>query len=197
MLNRKVFKNGIYHVYNRGNKKQPIFLDDRDYERFLDRLDTFRRQTRDQIAQYCLLPNHYHLIVKASGMYSISRLIKKLQTSHSMYMNWKYGFVGSFFQQRFKSKLVGTDIQLKVLSRYVHRNPIEFFGDPTVLQSYPYSSYNSFVSGIFRDNPITGSSKKLVLGYFASVSEYEEFVRADELIVQSELRNQVMSIQGL
>lgn len=136
-------KDGYYHVYNRGNRKQNIFLGKRDYRRFLERVEEYKEKFGIEIVCYCLMSNHFHFLLKQTTDTPISAFMLRLGTSYAKYFNIKYGEVGSLFQDRFKAKYIETDEYLLHLSRYIHRNPKEIlFLTPGVeLENYPWSSY--------------------------------------------------------
>jgi len=138
-----------FHIYNRGNSKQKIFLDDEDRNRFIkllylsntiDRIK-FREQIVDaninafdfikgenivSIGAYCLMPNHFHLYISPTrGVGEISLYINKICTSYSKYFNGKYKRSGSLFEGRFRAVHIEDDIQAKYLFSYIHLNPIK------------------------------------------------------------------------
>ncbi len=137
-----------YHIFNRGVDKRNIFEDSNDIKYFLNRLSDlnidsvgtklttqrFKRkgeknnyidhQKLVSIIAYCLLPNHYHLILKQESENGISKFMQKLGTSHTMYFNTKYKRSGSLFQGKFKANLIDSDFGLPVLSVYVNLNYI-------------------------------------------------------------------------
>jgi len=149
MKNRdyKVFRpNTFYHVFNRGSNKQPIFIDEKDYLSFLKRVKLILNLTTDNnlhlkavpaesfsIASFCLMPNHFHFLIRQNTNTGISKLLLKLCTSYSMYFNKKYQRSGPLFQDTFKAKPVTNDSYLVYLSAYIHNNPPNPF-------HYPYSS---------------------------------------------------------
>ena len=147
-LRRITFVSGeYYHVYNRGNSKQKIFLDEADYNRFLKLLflcnsklninfrniidatkDIFvfdREETLVDIGAFCLMPNHLHLLLREKEDGNVSLFMKKLLTAYVMYFNKKYERTGSLFEGKFKSEHAGTDNYLKYLFSYIHLNPIK------------------------------------------------------------------------
>jgi len=164
-----------YHIYNRGNSKQKIFLSKKDYERFivlLHRANTegkfnfFDSQKGGEIwlkkaqtplisiGAYCLMPNHFHILITPISDDSLSKFMQKVSTAYSMYFNEKYKRTGSLFEGKFKSQHVATDRHLKYLFSYIHLNPIKLIDkewDKTLpknrnaffnyLQTYPYSSF--------------------------------------------------------
>ncbi len=127
--------NNYYHVYNRGNNKEPIFFDDQDYQNFLKRLvilldlkeSTLRISPLPRnsytILAYCLMQNHFHFLIRQNSEIPIDRLIGKLCMSYVKYFNKKYKRVGHLFQDTFKAKLVNKEKYLTYLSAYIHNNP--------------------------------------------------------------------------
>jgi REP element-mobilizing transposase RayT len=148
-----------YHVYNRGNRKSEIFLDTKDYQRFLKRMNEYRKQFDISILCYCLMPNHFHFLLKSNTHIGISNFMLRLCTSYAKYFNIKYNLVGRLFQERFRAKIVDTDEYLLHLSRYIHLNPISEDLkvltsqnlSPAVirsqLRSYAWSSYHDYLQG--------------------------------------------------
>lgn len=135
-----------YHIYNRGNSKQKIFLDKEDYLRFSGLLYACNQKgnlkvanlNKDQtlydvdregiiidIGAYCLMPNHFHLLITQSEDKNITNFIQKLSTSYSMYFNKKYKRTGSLFEGKFKSQHLSTDRYLKYMFSYINLNPIK------------------------------------------------------------------------
>ena len=199
-MNRVRFAPGeFYHLYNRGTEKRKIFLSKRDYERFLALLylgnskkavhldDLFksprgftlrkvleireRGETLVELAAYCLMQNHFHLLLKQGTDDGIMKYIRHLINSYVHYVNVKYKRIGPLFQGRFKNVLVESDEQLLHLSRYIHLNPF-VSGLVTDLALYPWSSYNEHlgVSSGGICNP------QLVLDHFSSPEAYKDFV---------------------
>ncbi len=160
----------FYHLYNRGTDKRKIFDNKADYERFLallyvsnsveqvhlnnqrhrgstlaDRLELERGKTLVSIAAYCLMPNHFHLLVQERKEGGISKFMQKLTTAYTMYYNTKNERNGVLFQGKFKSEHVGEDRYLKYLLAYLHLNPSKY----SKPEKYPYSSYLDF-AGVVR-----------------------------------------------
>lgn len=152
-------ENGYYHVYNRGVEKRTIFEDERDFQFFLFLLKKFLlpKELWEKLPEgvpewslgelakeidllaYCLMPNHFHLLIKQKTGKGMTKLMGKLGTTYGMYFNKKYKRVGSLFQGVYKAARIETDAQLKHVSRYIHLNSIELgIGKP---EDYPYSSY--------------------------------------------------------
>ena len=133
-----------YHLYNRGNNKRKIFIDDNDYKFYLNRLECVCKKYNFALISYCLMPNHIHLIVKQEGDFSPSKFVSSLHTSYSMMFNKKYDSVGHLFQGRFKQKIIENDFYMKNLIAYVHLNPVKdkICNFP---KEYKWSSYLEYV----------------------------------------------------
>lgn len=120
---RLLQKDSHYHIYNRGHHKQNIFLEWNDYTRFLKKLDEYQKAVGVKIICFCLMPNHFHLLLKQLADEQILKFMLRLSTSYSKYFNIKYEQVGSVFQDRFKAKTIDNEEYLIYLSAYIHLNP--------------------------------------------------------------------------
>lgn len=151
MKDKKHIPGSYYHIYNRGNSKQKIFLDKEDYERFLNLLflcnskkrfklkDIFNSQDKRiysyekeknlvNVCAYVLMPNHYHIMISlpsGSTGGEVSDYMKKISVGYSAYFNFKYNRTGSLFEGRYKSTIVDNDEYLKYLFAYIHLNPVK------------------------------------------------------------------------
>ncbi|MEI6580665.1 MAG: transposase [bacterium] len=169
-----------YHIYNRGNSKQKIFNDKEDYLRFISLLyisnsnegfrffNTSRNMSIYEIDKgsplvsigaYCLMPNHFHILITQKKKNGISQFMQKLSTGYSMYYNKKYERTGSLFEGKFKSQHLGTDKYLKYLFSYIHLNPVKLIQNDwkekgiknkkdviDYLEKYSYSSYLDYLN---------------------------------------------------
>src|SRR3989344_3048534 len=88
---------GFYHIYNRGNNKQDIFRDNKDYKRYLEKLAEYKKKHNVSIIAYCLMPNHVHLLLRQNGPQPISDFIQQVHTAYSMYFNKRHQIVGHLF----------------------------------------------------------------------------------------------------
>jgi putative transposase len=114
---------GVWHLVTRGVRKQPIFLDDRDCERFLDLLAEVVERFGWVCHAYCLMPNHYHLLIETPRP-TLSDGMERLNGRHAQYFNLRHGVEGHVFERRFRSIRVLGEGHLLELSRYVVLNPV-------------------------------------------------------------------------
>ncbi|MBI2011759.1 transposase [Candidatus Daviesbacteria bacterium] len=181
----------FYHVYNRGSEKRRIFEDRRDYQRFLKTLTYYQLEGPKpklshffkyknfnplkakkivDILAYCLMSNHFHLLLKQVKEGGISEMITKLSLSYTKYYNTKYDRVGPLFQGQFKAVLIESDEQLLHVSRYIHLNPIVSLLTKS-LDKFDWSSSHEYFN---RNDGIC--SKKDILSFFPSPRDYQQFV---------------------
>ncbi len=214
-MNRKIsFSAGeYYHIYNRGVDKRVIFNQKSDYERCIallylsntskpidlkrgfDASDpkiffTKKSDTLVDICAYCLMPNHFHLLIKEKSKdgKGISLYMQKLTTAYSMYFNARNGRSGTLFQGPFQAKHADKDHYLKYLISYIHLNPIKLIDSDWrengikdrkkaehFLDEYAYSSYKDF-NGIERSQS-TILTKGSLPEYFESPVSFKENIK--------------------
>jgi len=136
---RLEYPGALYHVTSRGNARQNIVLDDRDRALFLDRLAHVIDRFGWRCHAYCLMDNHYHLVIETPQP-NLSRGMRQLNGVFTQRINRRHGRVGHLFQGRFKAILVERESYLLELCRYVVLNPIRA-GMVTHLERYHWSSY--------------------------------------------------------
>ncbi|MGZ4887517.1 MAG: transposase [Candidatus Aminicenantales bacterium] len=170
------YPGALYHVKSRGNQKQPIFLSDDDRRIFLACLGDAHEKFDAIIHAYCLMTNHYHLMVETPRA-DLSRIMHLINTRYSIYLNAKHGKCGHPFQGRFKAIVVEAELYAQVLARYIHLNPVRagIIGLP---QEYEWSNFREYVR-LRREPPWMRTS--LVLSLFGVRPErarerYVEFV---------------------
>jgi len=138
---------GYYHVYNRGSEKRTIFLSEKDYRNILGRIEKNALKYAVDVLVYCLVPNHFHLLLHQKPEGSIQSYLHATELGYAKFFNTKYERVGPLFQNRFKAKSIENDEYLLQLSAYIHRNSLDS-GDNKDCQSiltYPYSSYLAYL----------------------------------------------------
>ncbi len=133
-----------YHVMNRGRRGEAIFADNRDYEAFTELLKETSEMWNIRVAAYCLMPNHYHMLVQTPEA-NISRSMRHLNGVYTQRYNSRHRCDGQLFRGRYKSILIDTDAYLLQAVRYIHRNPLR---DRLVnkIDSYRWSSHQGYVS---------------------------------------------------
>lgn len=175
-----------YHIYCRGNEKRNIFLDHSDYERFLTRMKEYKAKHYISIICYCLMPNHFHLLIRQNTKKSLSTFMHRLTVSYSMYFNKRYNRVGHLFQGNFKAKIITKNEYLLHLSRYIHLNPLEIVNSISELEVYSWSSYREYLN----KNKEEICEKGIILQQFNAPcihGEYKNFV--DSAMANDDLRN--------
>ena len=200
---RKVpFASGeIYHVFNRSIARQPIFLNQKDYQRGINvlqfyqysniplRFSYYNRLPIDQkndfflklkngkkqvqILAYCFMPNHFHFLLKQLENNGIASFTSNIQNSYAKYFNIKHDRTGSLFQSMFKAIHIETDEQLLHVMRYIHLNPLTSFvvKDISALKQYPWSSLPEYLES----KPIITESS-FINKFFNTVDDFEKFI---------------------
>lgn len=181
----------IYHVFNRGVEERIIFSDKRDYDRFAKTFIYYQKSgvpprfslnkkiphevfvklsNLVEIIAYCLMPTHFHFVLKQKKENGISQFLSQVVNSYTRYFNTRHKRKGHLFQGPFKAIRVENDEQLMHLSRYIHLNPsVDYLVKN--LKEYEHSSYLEYLTsqrGICQ--------KSIVLSLFPSPKVYEKFV---------------------
>ena len=201
-------ENSYYHIYNRGVEKRTIFEDLQDYKVFLNYLkeylspppnpEDFRKEVafkgqtfkglprlvknyfkEIELVAFCLMPNHFHFLIKQITKYCLRGFMQSLLTRYTAYFNKKYDRVGSLFQGRYKAVMVKDDRQLLVLSRYIHRNPLEI--NTNLVESF--SSYADYLglrkTAWLKPDIVLDFFNKEVDPEFKDTSSYKKFVEGE------------------
>jgi len=194
--------NQIYHVFNRGINHQPTFLDKIEYKRaklvidfyrfsnlptklskFLtlsndDRIkimDNLRKENNKlvDILAYCLMPNHFHFLLRQLTDKGISKYLGNLQNSYTRYFNTRNERDGSLFLDQFKAKLITTDEQLIHVSRYIHLNPYTSYvvGNFNNLLQYQWSSLSEYL-----ESKPKICELETIMSYFKTPKAYQKFL---------------------
>jgi len=117
------YPGAFYHVTSRGNERKMVFQSTRDREKYLTYLESAHHRYGAIIHVYCLMGNHYHLLLETPRG-NLSKVLHHINGAYTTYFNIKRGRFGHLFQGRFKGILVEKDAYCKELSRYIHLNPV-------------------------------------------------------------------------
>lgn len=173
--------NLFFHIINRGIEKKPIFKERSDYLKFLEYLLRYKNKFDWIIYCYCLLPNHYHLLIQTKNN-PLGVIMKSLQTAYGVYFNKKYRRVGPVFSGRYKSIICQKDEYLLQVSKYIHLNPVKA-GLTRKPLMYPYTSYQEYITGVSENISILDKrAMKIFLGEDTKkgIKEYRSFVEEKE-----------------
>jgi len=184
MPSRNVVKvdipNTFYHVYARGHGKMEIYKDDHDYKVFLNLIKRYLNieitidptgqpynnlHGKIELTCYCLMPNHFHMLLFQINEHAMSRLMRGVMTSYSRYFNNKYKLSGAVFETTYKASIISSDKYLMHISRYIHINPINW-------SIYKYSSLPYYRG----QQPPKWVQPKRIINLFYSPDEYEAFL---------------------
>ncbi|KKU49932.1 MAG: hypothetical protein UX79_C0009G0008 [candidate division WWE3 bacterium GW2011_GWB1_47_11] len=172
MPSRNIIKtyvpNGFYHIYNRGVEKRDIFQSKVDYIFFLKTLKKSIDKSNVSVLCYCLMPNHFHLLIKQSDRRDITKLMRVLGSKYTTYFNYKYERVGRLFQGTYKARLIKTDEDLLNISSYIHNNPGRIGLNP---KTYEYSSLKLYIGKAASDWTNTRTIKS-----YCNIEQYNDFV---------------------
>lgn len=190
----------FYHLYNRGTEKRNVFIAKRDWERFLTllcicndshsivtRLHNKVPTTRDTIVDvvsYCLMPNHFHILVREKVENGTSLFMQKLMTAYTMYFNKRHSRGGVLFQGKYKGRHVSSDNYLMYLLSYIHLNPVKLIEPKwkehgirdrahakNYLKHYRYSSYLDYIGCAREESSILHQAA--LPEYFKSPRDFE------------------------
>jgi len=206
----------IYHVYNRGVAKQIIFHDTQDYLHYLStlnfylekhpktkfsatskikRLNIFSNEPKNplvEILAYCLMPNHFHLLLKQVSDEGITTFIRRSSNSYTRAYNTRYDRIGTIYQGRFSAVSVKNDEQLLHLSRYIHLNPYvaNICEKP---EDYIWSSYNTHYLKKISDRLCHSN---FIMSIIGSKKKYQEFINeySDYALNLATIKKQLIDI---
>jgi REP element-mobilizing transposase RayT len=140
------FEGALYHVITRGNQRQQIFKDIRDYERYLKILGDYKVRYGFVLYAYVLMGNHVHLLIETKEV-PLSKILQGINQSYTMYFNRRYATVGHLFQGRYKAMLCDKDSYLLSLLKYIHMNPVRA-GRAKSPEAYLWSSHGSYIGHV-------------------------------------------------
>ena len=164
----------FFHVYNRGVKKSDIFDSRENYSFFLTRVSEVWIPTQVEVISFCLMPNHFHFILKQNAQEGISDFMKSLCNSYAKALNNQRRSSGHVFESKYKIKLIDSEDYLIWLSRYVHRNPKDG-GLVSACFDWEFSSFRDYVE----TKRYRFVSSEVVISQFSSAEQYRRYVEDD------------------
>jgi putative transposase len=173
-----IFTQGqYYHIYNRGAGKGKIFFNNGIYQYLLRLVKEYYQKHGAMIIAYCLMPNHYHFLLRQESDAPLSKFMQVLFNSYVQALNLQQRRTGTLFEGHFKHKCVDKWEYLIVLCRYIHRNPVRA-GLVKKPDDWAYSNFREWIG--LRDSALV--DKAFVHDHFSSPEEYVNFVNdgADE-----------------
>jgi len=139
------YPGAYYHITSRGNERKDIYKSQRDREKFLDYLQSATQRYGAVIHCYCLMSNHYHLLMETPEG-NLSQVMQHNNGSYTTYYNVKRKRSGHLFQGRYHAVLVEANTYALELSRYIHLNPVRA-GIAKLPEEHPWSSHSYYING--------------------------------------------------
>lgn len=188
---RLQYPGAFYHITSRGNEGRAIFRTNRDREKFLSYLESAHERYGGIIHVYCLMENHYHLLLETPRG-NLAQILHHINGAYTTYFNIKRRQSGHLFQGRYRGILVEKDSYGQELSRYIHLNPVRADLVETPAQ-YPWASYPFYIG--LKEKP-SWVTTEFILGYFGKdgVSARENYRRFVEDGLKKESKNPLKEV---
>ena len=170
--NTLIWQKGMYyHIYNRGARQVTIFREETNYLFTISKIKAYSQAKRIAVIAYCLMPNHYHFLVRQDGEEAAGSLPQYLFNSYSKAYNKMYGHSGTLFEGRFRAKAIQNTNHLLHLCRYIHGNPVKhgIVAQPT---DWPYSNYLEWIE----ERPGTLVDRSFIREQFSGPEQYKKFL---------------------
>ncbi len=159
---RILYDGATYHIVQRGHNKDILFKEVKDYKAFKRIMRRYKKRYSFDICHYCIMPNHFHILLKVLIGDDLPKIIHSISQSYSFYYKKRYDHAGYLYQNRYKSYIIENDSYLLECGRYIERNPVRagIVADPS---EYSWSSYN-FYTKDYIDTLITADPLYITLG---------------------------------
>lgn len=164
-------KGMYYHIYNRGARQMTIFRAQTNFLFVISKMKKYGRANKISIIAYCLMPTHYHFLVRQDGEEPAGNLPQAVFNSYSKAYNKMYSHSGTLFEGRFRAKVIQTSSHLLHLCRYIHGNPVK---DGMVPEpgDWPYSNYLEWIEA----RPGSLVDREFIDEQFSNPAEYKRFL---------------------
>lgn len=162
-----------HHIIQRGNNRENIFLNYKDYEKYLSFLSRYSEEKGAAVFVYCLMPNHVHLLVTPSGEEALAKMMQGVTLCYTQYFNREKGRTGRLWECRYHSTVIDGERYLWAVSRYIENNPVRA-GIVKKPEDYPYSSAKAHILGRrsqLLNEPLFDKSE---------LNEYRRFMKLEE-----------------
>ena len=140
--NKVNLKNAYYHAYNRGLKMKTTFYSKGDYLSFIELITTQSEIFDIEILAFCLMPNHYHFLIKQKEKGEMGKFFQNLNSKYARRFNEKYREKGQMWEGTYCANIIKTRNEIENIIHYIHQNPIDIVGNT---KDYPYSSYADYL----------------------------------------------------
>ncbi len=167
-----IWQQGMYyHIYNRGVNKSILFREPANYLYIIEKLQKYSLENLVSVIAYCLMPNHYHLLLRQDGAQPAGNVPQAVFNSYSKAYNSRYRHSGTLFEGRFRAKPIRTTTHLLHLCRYIHGNPVKdgLVTDPT---DWRWSNYLEWIGK--RKSPLV--DYEFIKTQFVNRPEYKDFL---------------------
>ncbi len=165
------YPGGYYHIYNRGANREIIFFSQQNYEYCIRLMRKFLKRYDLKLIVYCLMPNHYHYIIRQESENGISEYIRDIFNPYVQLINKQQQRKGTLFEGRFKHIHIDREEHLLHLCRYIHLNPVKA-GLVDLPEQWLYSNYSEWIGE--RTDSMTDTT--FIIRNFGSPGKYREFV---------------------
>lgn len=175
--NETVFEDSVHHIVQRGINRSQIFKGSEDYKYFKSLIRRYLKTNDIAIYNYCLMPNHIHILLSAGGTTHLSKFMQAVSLAYGAYYRKLYRYTGYLWQGRFKNFFIEKDSYLLECARYIERNPLRTkYKMVEDLSSFRWSSYNFYAKGTPDDiitlNPLYESLGRNMLERQQRYKEY-------------------------
>jgi putative transposase len=162
---------GYYHIYNRGARQGSIFREPTNYLFVIARMKHYAIRLSLSVIAYCLMPTHYHFLLRQDGEKPAGLLTQRIFNSYTKAYNIRYKLSGTLFEHRFQAKAIKNTSYLLQLCRYIHANPVKdgLVADPA---DWPYSNYLEWIG----ERNGTLVDRTFVHDHFSDDADYKAFV---------------------